>query len=125
VPIYEWSLPDDTGPLREAARAVVRGEVDIALFTTSVQVIHLLRIAKELDSEEALLQGFRRIVVGSIGPVTSEALREHGFPVDFEPEHPKMGFLVSEAAHRGRELLSKKRSDRDELHERKNARREE
>ena len=109
VPIYEWALPDDTAPLRAAVQAVVREEVDIALFTTSVQVIHLLRIAKELDSEKALLRGFARIVVGSIGPVTSEALREHGLPVDFEPEHPRMGFLVNEAAQRSRELLGSKR----------------
>jgi uroporphyrinogen-III synthase len=74
-----------------------------------VQVIHLLRIAKELDAEEALLRSFARVVVGSIGPVTSEALREHGLPVDFEPEHPRMGFLVNEAAQRGRELLDRKR----------------
>ena len=110
VPIYEWSLPDDTGPLRAAVQAVVRGEVDVALFTTSVQVIHLLRIAKEMDSEEALLRSFARIVVGSIGPITSEALREHGLPVDFEPEHPRMGFLVNEAASRSRDLLDRKRT---------------
>ena len=110
VPIYEWSLPDDTGPLRDAVAAVVRGDVDVALFTTSVQIIHLLRIAKEMQSEEALLRSFARIVVGSIGPVTSEALREHGLPVDFEPEHPRMGFLVNEAAQRSRELLAKKRT---------------
>ncbi len=110
VPIYEWALPDDTGPLRSAVAAIVRGEVDVALFTTSVQVIHLLRIAQELDSEEALLRSFARIVVASIGPVTSEALREHGLPVDFEPEHPRMGFLVNEAAGRSRELLDRKRT---------------
>jgi uroporphyrinogen-III synthase len=109
VPIYEWSLPDDTGPLRDAVRAITREEVDIALFTTSVQVIHLLRIAKDLDLDGPLLRAFARIAVGSIGPVTSEALREHGLPVDFEPEHPRMGYLVAEAAKRGRELLAKKR----------------
>ena len=109
VPIYEWALPDDTAPLRAAVQAVVRGEVDIALFTTSVQVIHLLRIAKELESDQSLLSSFARIVVGSIGPVTSEALREHGLPVDFEPAHPRMGFLVNETAERGRKLLGAKR----------------
>jgi uroporphyrinogen-III synthase len=109
VPIYEWALPDDTAPLRAAVQAAVRGEVDITLFTTSVQVIHLLRIAKELGSEQPLLSSFARIVVGSIGPVTSEALREHGLPVDFEPAHPRMGFLVNEAAQRGRKLLGPKR----------------
>jgi uroporphyrinogen-III synthase len=111
VPIYEWALPDDTGPLCAAVNAIVRGEVDVALFTTSVQVIHLLRIAKELGSEEALLRSFARVVVGSIGPVTSATLREHGLPADFEPEHPRMGFLVNEAARSGRELLDRKRTN--------------
>jgi uroporphyrinogen-III synthase len=110
VPIYEWSLPDDTGPLRAAVQAVVRGDVDVALFTTSVQVIHLLRIAKEMQSDEALLRSFARIVVGSIGPMTSEVLRQHGLPVDFEPPHPRMGFLVNEAALCSRELLERKRT---------------
>jgi hypothetical protein len=36
-------------------------------------------------------------------------LREQGLAVDFEPPHPKMGFLVSEAAQRAPELLRKKR----------------
>ena len=110
MPIYEWSLPDDTGPLRAAVQAVVRGDVDVALFTTSIQIIHLLRIAAETSSEDALIRSFTRIVVGSIGPMTSEELRQHGLPVDFEPPHPKMGFLVNEAANRSRELLDRKRT---------------
>jgi uroporphyrinogen-III synthase len=110
VPIYEWSLPEDTGPLRAAVRAVVDGGVDVALFTTSVQVIHLFRIAGELESEEALRRSFARVVVGSIGPMTSEVLRQYGLPVDFEPPHPRMGFLVNEAALRSRELLERKRT---------------
>ena len=109
VPVYEWALPADTGPLREGVQAIVNGRIDIALFTTSVQVPHLLRIAAEMQLEEALLRAFRRIVVGSIGPITSDALRQNGLPVDFEPEHPKMGFLISAAAERGRALLEEKR----------------
>ena len=35
---------------------------------------------------------------GSIGPTTSQALRESGLPVDIEPEHPKMGHLVASVA---------------------------
>jgi uroporphyrinogen-III synthase len=72
-------------------------------------VQHLLRIAGEMQAEEPLRRAFQRIVVGSIGPMTSEALRQNGLPVDFEPEHPKMGFLVAEAAQRGRDLLQQKR----------------
>jgi uroporphyrinogen-III synthase len=109
VPVYQWSLPEDTGPLRVAVEAVAAGAMDMALFTTSVQVTHLLQIATEMNLEEALRRGFSRMVVGSIGPMTSEALREHGLAVDFEPPHPKMGFLVAECAQRGPQLLRLKR----------------
>lgn len=109
VPVYEWALPADTAPLRDAVQAIVNGGVDLACFTTSVQVQHLLRIANEMHAEEPLRRAFGRVVVGSIGPMTSEALRQNGLPVDFEPEHPKMGFLIAEAAKQGRTLLEQKR----------------
>ena len=109
VPVYEWALPEDTGPLREAVAAVTRGEIDVILFTTSVQVMHLVQTATDMKLEESLRRAFKRILIGSIGPTTSEQLREHGFVADFEPTHPKMGVLVKEAAGRSAELLLKKR----------------
>jgi uroporphyrinogen-III synthase len=110
VPVYEWALPEDTAPLRTALNAVAHGEIDVALFTTSVQVIHLLKIAEEMKLEDAVRAAFSRILVGSIGPVTSEELRAHGIHVDFEPSHPKMGFLVNEMAQRSVESLRNKRA---------------
>jgi uroporphyrinogen-III synthase len=98
VPVYKWDLPEDTEPLKNAVRAVINGDVDLALFTTSVQVIHLLKIARELGLEDSVRDALSKMTIGSIGPVTSEELREQGIHVDFEPEHPKMGFLVNEAA---------------------------
>ena len=112
VPVYQWALPEDTGPLRNAIHAIASGEIDMALFTTSVQVAHLLRVAEEMNLESRLRRGFERVAVGSIGPITSEELREHGLSIDFEPEHPKMGFLVNEAARRGAAIVEKKRGAR-------------
>ncbi len=112
VPVYQWALPEDTGPLRNAIHAIASDEIDMALFTTSVQVAHLLRVAEEMNLESRLRRGFERVAVGSIGPITSEELREHGLSVDFEPEHPKMGFLVNEAAQRGAAIVEKKRGAR-------------
>jgi uroporphyrinogen-III synthase len=109
VAVYQWALPEDTEPLRAAVEAIARGKIDVALFTTSIQVTHLLRIAREMNLERELRTGFVRILIGSIGPMTSEELREQGFSADFEPSHPKMGFLVNEAAQRGAELLKEKR----------------
>jgi uroporphyrinogen-III synthase len=109
VPVYQWALPEDTGPLRQSVESIARGEIDVALFTTSVQVIHLLRIAREMKLEEVVRSAFKRIAIGSIGPVTSEELRGQGMRADFEPEHPKMGFLVNEAAKRAAEIIARKR----------------
>jgi len=110
VPVYEWSMPEDLAPLRAAVTAIVAGDVDIALFTTSLQLIHLLQIAAEMNLEAAVREAFARVLIGSIGPITSETLREQGLPPDFEPVHPKMGYLVTEAAQRGAALLNAKRN---------------
>lgn len=94
VSVYRWALPEDCGPLRRAIKAITLREVDLVLFTTAVQVDHLLQVAAEEGLEESLRAGLRDTVVASIGPTCSRALREHGLVVDLEPEHPKMGPLV-------------------------------
>jgi uroporphyrinogen-III synthase len=103
VPVYQWDLPLDCGPLREAVRRLAAGEFDVAMFTTSIQVPHLFRIAAEegLDVQGAL----RKLVIASVGPTTSETLREFGIEPDLEPSHPKMGFLVNETAAKASEIL--------------------
>lgn len=110
VPVYEWALPEDTGPLRDAITSVTRGEIDVVLFTTSIQVTHLLEVAASMKLEEPLRHAFARILVGSIGPTTSERLREQGLVPDIEPTHPKMGFLVKESAECSAVLLAQKRA---------------
>ncbi len=45
VPVYRWALPDDVEPLRAAVSSVARGEVDVAIFTTGMQVVHLFQVA--------------------------------------------------------------------------------
>jgi uroporphyrinogen-III synthase len=109
VPVYQWALPLDTSPLREAIKAVANGSLDVALFTTSVQVVHLMQLAGQMGLEEALRRALAGMVIASIGPTTSEMLREYGLHIDLEPSHPRMGILVQEAAERSRELLAGKR----------------
>ncbi len=108
VPVYQWGLPVDLGPLREAVRGIAEGGFDVLLLTTSVQVAHLLRIASELGLEQKVRSALRRMVVASVGPTTSETLREQGIEPDIEPSHPKMGFLVNETAARAKQILQLK-----------------
>jgi uroporphyrinogen-III synthase len=98
VRVYQWALPEDTGPLREAITALSRKQLQVALFTASVQVHHLLEVAGEMRLR------------GEV--VTSLALRDAGVAVDLEPSHPKMGFLVREAAERSAEIVRRKRPER-------------
>jgi uroporphyrinogen-III synthase len=109
VPIYEWALPADTGPLRSAISAMARNEIDVILFTTATQADHLLQMAADMNEEGAMRRSLSRMLVASIGPTTSERLREFGIAPDMEPTHPKMGYLVSEAARRSAEILQAKR----------------
>ncbi len=98
VPVYGWQLPADLGPLREAVRAIITGAIDVMLFTSSVQVRHLMEVARQMNLEDAVQRAGERIVVASIGPLTSEELRAHGWRVSLEPKVSKMGFLVRESA---------------------------
>jgi uroporphyrinogen-III synthase len=99
VPVYRWALPDDTGPLRSALKEIVEHKIGAALFTSAQQVEHVLQIAAAEGVEDAVHSALQRhVVVGSIGPTTSAALRDHGLPVDIEPEHPKSGHLVAAVA---------------------------
>jgi uroporphyrinogen-III synthase len=108
VPVYQWELPEDIEPLREASRRLARGEFDVVLFTAAIQVQHLFQVAEEIRVAEAARTGMARAVVASIGPTTSETLREMNLAVDFEPSHPKMGFLVNEVAREAARVLGSK-----------------
>ena len=83
-------------------RRLAEGSFDVALFTTAIQVVHLARVARDLALEDAALANLRQCQVFSIGPTTTEALEEFGVHPVMEPSHPKMGFLVKEAADRAR-----------------------
>jgi uroporphyrinogen-III synthase len=107
VPVYRWALPEDAGPLREAARALVAGQIDVAVFTNAVQVEHLIRVA---DDAAALRRALERVVVASVGPTCSEALEAHGVPPDLEASPPKMGSLVALVAAEARTRLAAKRA---------------
>ncbi len=110
VPVYQWALPEDLQPLRECVLGVLNGMIDVVLFMTAVQVIHLFRVAEQMGVQDDLREALRKTVVLSIGPTTSEELTHYGIEPDFEPSRPKMGFLVNEAAQYASRLLEKKRN---------------
>jgi len=108
VRVYQWAMPEDLAPLREAASRLIAGSFDVVLFTTSMQVVNLMRIAKSEGIGQQVQEALRSAFVGSIGPSTSDALDEYGLKADFEPSHPKMGLLVNEASNLAPEAIARK-----------------
>jgi len=98
VPVYQWALPEDTAPLAEALEMLRVGRFPSVLFTTGVQIDHVLELAQRQGTREQVLNALARTFIASIGPTCSESLRAHGITPAMEPSHPKMGILVREAA---------------------------
>lgn len=107
--IYRWELPADREPLCEAARRLAAGKFDVVIFTSSIQLDHLLEIAGGLGIEAQTRQALREdVVVASVGPVMSATLESYGIAADIVPNHPKMGSLVKAAAELAAAMLSAK-----------------
>jgi uroporphyrinogen-III synthase len=110
VSIYAWAMPLDTAPLEAGIRTLAERKADAVLFTSGKQADHLLQLASQIGCADALLASLREhVLCVSIGPVTSETLRELGLPVDLEPPHPKMGQMVQSVAEGGARLIAEKR----------------
>src|SRR5438132_1306908 len=110
VPVYQWRLPEDTGPLTAAVRALMQGEADVVLFTNAVQVDHVMQMAERLGGADRLRAALSKIVVSAVGPIVAERLCGYELSVDFEPSHPKMGIHVKETSEQAAKLLLRKRA---------------
>jgi uroporphyrinogen-III synthase len=108
VPIYKWALPEDLGPMRHVLDDMITGRVQVILITNAAQVDHVMQVLEQDGKIEQFRAAFGKMVVASIGPTASERLRHHGWPVDFEPSHPKMGVLVKETSERASSILGRK-----------------
>ena len=110
VHVYSWALPEDTSPLKAAVLKIVRVQAHVAIFTSALQIDHVLSVAQEIGLAPAVRRALNReIVVASVGPVTSEALERHGIATDITPGHPKLGHLILAVARRARFLVDEKR----------------
>jgi uroporphyrinogen-III synthase len=110
IALYRWELPDDLEPLRDAARRLAARECDVVLFTSSIQLDHLMEVASELGLEAAVRAALLEdIAIASIGPVMTSALTASGYTPDIIPKHPKMWSLVKAAAEEAGAVLAAKR----------------
>jgi uroporphyrinogen-III synthase len=65
------------------------------VFTSAVQIYNLYAVAEKTGRASELANQLNRLVIASVGPVCSRALREHGVTPSFEADPPKLGPLVA------------------------------
>jgi uroporphyrinogen-III synthase len=75
--------------------ALANSQVDAVVFTSAVQVKHLFAVAERNGRAAVLPELVRGLIVASIGPVCSRALKERGITPTFEADPPKLGPLVA------------------------------
>jgi uroporphyrinogen-III synthase len=109
VPVYRWALPEDLKPLRAAIQTIIGGGADVVLFTNGAQVDHLFRVAAQAGAGGALRTALAQVVIGSVGPICTQALQRYSVQPDLQPTHPKMGSLMAEIAASAARILAAKR----------------
>ncbi len=94
--VYNWGLPEDTGPVLKLIDDLADNKIDALAFTSQPQVGNLLQIAAEAGEESSLRKCLASpaLAVASVGPVCTRRMKQAGIHVDVEPDHPHMGNLI-------------------------------
>ncbi|PIQ86050.1 MAG: uroporphyrinogen decarboxylase [Candidatus Omnitrophica bacterium CG11_big_fil_rev_8_21_14_0_20_45_26] len=94
VPLYQWALPEETQPIKELIQNILTGEAEALLITSSTQIHHLFQVAAEMNVADALTTSLNQMIIGSIGPMSSQAVVSHGVQVSFESTLNTMEDLI-------------------------------
>jgi uroporphyrinogen-III synthase len=95
--LYRLTRPPEAGVSVEKA---AHGELDGALFTSSLTVNHFLASAEERGLRENVVAGLSSSVVGAIGEPTKATAESQGIAVDVVPETASFEEFAREVAER-------------------------
>lgn len=98
--LYRLTRPEEAG---ESCELAARGELDGALFSSSLTVEHFLAAAADRGIREAALAGLSDAVVGAIGRPTADRAAELGIEVDVVPDTADFETLARDVVDRIRE----------------------
>lgn len=100
VPVYRWSLPDDTGPAERLIRAAVDRRLDAVTFTAKPAVENLLDIAAMIGSLDELVSALATdVAVFCVGPVCAGGFADLPAVRPYVPDRHRLGSMVQQIAH--------------------------
>jgi uroporphyrinogen-III synthase len=101
VPVYEWQLPSELGPIERLLESVVERRLDAVSFTSPPAVRNFMHVAANKDLRDAVRQAFAGDVVGGcVGPVTAAAAQAAGLRDLVWPARGRLGLMVRVLAER-------------------------
>ncbi|MCL2458617.1 MAG: uroporphyrinogen-III C-methyltransferase [Desulfobulbus sp.] len=100
APVYRNVPPQ--GPKEELRDQLLEGSIDLVTFTSSSTVTNFLALIDAADDE--LHRLLDRVTIAAIGPITAETIREHGLPVDIQPEWYTISDMVQAIVAHYRDL---------------------
>jgi uroporphyrinogen-III synthase len=110
VPVYRWTLPDDTRPAQQLIEQCCAHRLDAVTFTAGPAVQNLLQMAAAMGRREDLLAALNGpVLVACVGPVCAGIANDEGVADPVVPEHWRLGSLVRLVAD---QLLVRRRAYR-------------
>jgi uroporphyrinogen-III synthase len=95
VPIYRWTVPDDSQPALRLIELAIEGGLDAVTFTSAPAVHGLVALARGAGVDDELVAALNGdILVACVGPVCSAAARQEGIDSPVHPQHWRLGSLV-------------------------------
>jgi uroporphyrinogen-III synthase len=99
VPVYRWTMPEDTAPATRLVRAVIDQRIDAVTFTTRTALDHLVALADDAGLRAPLLEAFNDATRAvCIGPVCAARAEELGVESVIQPARARLGSMVYEFA---------------------------
>lgn len=94
---YEIDVPPDARAAVSLAQDAVAGRLDALTFTSAHAVHGFVALAERAGIDVAAI-GTQGALIVAVGPVTRDALLDHGLPVHVEPGTARMGAMFRELA---------------------------
>ncbi len=99
VQVYAYGTASDSAAVETFIGRIINGEIRVIAFTSSPQVRMLFDFASQFGNSEALQQSLReKVVIASIGEVTTRALGEKHLTPKIVPAQSKMAALAQAVA---------------------------
>ena len=95
LPVYRWTLPEESAGAKAIVEGCCEGEINAITFTAGPQARNLIQLARSMGLVDTLLSACRdRVLVGCVGPVCAKTAAEVGFDTSVVPEDWRLGALV-------------------------------